>query len=657
MCGITGAVGLNANDVLNAIFYGLNALQNRGNDSFGFSYFNESGLSLEKRSNPNKEYFETLMRDSIIKDKTIKHNIALGHCRWATHGANTDANAHPHLDSTGLFAIVHNGTIDNCSILKEELQTEGYVFLSETDTEVIVNLVSFYFNTDKSQKDDPTSPTVKQGQEQAIEARIINAINLTVKRLNGIWACALITEHQPDSIFVFSKTCPLLLGWAQDLIAIASEQSAFNDQIKHYGRLKDNQVIVIKHKQSQVQPSWFKYITERKSSISSKSPDPYAHWMIKEIHDQPASTALIIQKHLFNQITIPSLNSHLEALLTCDHIILIGCGTSYYAGNYCRHFLTELDLYKTVQCIDASEFDLSYLPKRSKVICFLLSQSGETMDLIKVQLLLKKQAILNIAIVNVEGSTISMGADATVLINAGREIAVASTKSYTNQVVTLRLIALWLSIKQGDTACPPTPPRQGDFNQKGQEQEFIGSNHTESARQLKMLPNQITQTLEDCDALIRQWAATLATCQRVFILGKKIGYSIAKEASLKLKEVGYIHSEAYSASALKHGPYSLIEIGRPIIFIIAQEDQNENANIINTITEVRSRGATIYIVTDCDQTQVFGRESSIIKVPYNRELYGILQILPFQLLAYYLALEKGHNPDFPRNLAKCVTVD
>ena len=649
MCGITASVGNNISETIDAVCTGLNALQNRGNDSFGLSVISEidNKILVEKLANPNKEYFNKLMNEKItnLKDKTSdnSHGIAIGHCRWATHGINTTYNAHPHMDSSEKFVIVHNGTIDNCLELRRKLEGLGYTFNSDTDTEVIVNLVSYHFQRLLLEKGatDVVSRELFVGfpDPPKIEDLVKLAIYKTTKELKGIWACALMTNYLIDKVFIFSQMCPLVIGWSNDYMVktVASEKSAFDSRIKHYGRLKDGLVISLGCEQY-IDSDLFKCVSEYKGLDESSTPDPFSHWMLKEIHDQQLSTTHLMQQYLFtvdgNEIVrMPKLDSYFKDFLTSEHLILIGCGTSYYAGKYCRHFLTDLELFRTVQCIDASEFDLSYLPRDSKVICILLSQSGETMDLIRVQEQLTEKKIINIAVVNVEGSTIFAAADSGLSISAGKEVAVASTKSYTNQVLTIRLICLWL--EQG-----------------------LKKDITLPIRSLKAVPNHITQIIQANDCLIKTWADSLAECERVFILGKKIGYSIAKEASLKLKEVGYIHSEAYSASALKHGPYSLIEEGKPIIFIVSKEDKNEG--IVNTITEVRSRGAVIYLVTDCQYTidsLVFGDKDSYLKLPYNCELFGILQIIPFQLLAYYLALKKGHNPDFPRNLAKSVTVD
>jgi len=625
MCGITGilTIGDGITDIhvaLAAMKFGLIALQNRGNDSFGLAYFRDSEIVIKKRANPNKQYFQTLMKnelEELTNDHQIDNKPILGHCRWSTHGRNTDINAHPHYDSTQQFALVHNGTIENYLELKEKMLCQDITFQSDTDSEVIVNLIAYYYQEFRSD-------TNRNNTEYEI---IRSAVLKTISSLKGIWACALITTYLPNSIIAFSHFCPLILGWGPNILTLASEKSAFDETIKKYGKLKEDTVFLIDR--NPPKDEWFKYIDTNLNIQEPVSPDPFPYWMLREIHEQEQVTYNLLDKYLTESgdIKLDSLEPYFRDLITSEHLILIGCGTSYYAGKYSRHFLTDLNLFRTVQCIDASEFDLSYLPAGSRVVCFLLSQSGETMDLIRVQEQLKEREIPNIAIVNVKGSSIDTGAQATVFIDAKREVAVASTKSYTNQVLTLRLISIWL-------------------------QSALKINTNTVIKNLRAVPKQICQVIQEGESIIRNWAKVLSLCERVFILGKKIGYSIAKEASLKLKEVGYLHSEAYSASALKHGPYSLIEEGKPIIFIISRDDNNEA--ISNTIMEVKSRGALVYIVTDWETPPV---NDSCIKTPYNPELYGILQIIPFQLLAYYLALEKGHNPDFPRNLAKSVTVD
>ena len=660
MCGITGCVNRRSDISINnldIIVWALNILQNRGNDSYGIGcreFMPDDGtskISLFKRANVDKQYFEDIMESDLnyIRDNAALYYPMIGHCRWATHGRTSCANAHPHFDWTRNFALVHNGTIENYDECRQFLSNKGIDSVSQTDTEVIVNLISYYYHDVNG---------------AGTGADIQNAIRDAIQHLKGTWACALISNYHPDDIIVFCNTCPLLVGWSDSLISVASEASAFTDHIEKYGRLKDG-IILILGKKWEIDIEQFEYIRDHSSDGGLTSPAPYKHWMLREINDQSKFSANLLQRYMRKydtgiRIDIPELESVADNLIGARHLLLVGCGTSYYAGCYARSFFCGLNHYETVQCIDASDFDLSYLPLdldlcqdqptvRSHVCCFLLSQSGETMDLIRVQKILKGRHITDIAVCNVPYSSITTSAEATILTSAGREVAVASTKSYTNQIIVLKLVSIWLTqtLRSQTGVKLETSAPQIEANTKaGTELEDLDS----IMGDIVNLSSQINEVIENETKTIQEWSRVLKDCQRVFILGKKFGYNIAKEASLKLKEIGYLHAEAYSSGALKHGPYSLIEEGRPIIFIAGSDD-----DLHVTINEVRSRGALVYVVTDDPAS--YSNSDAIIQIPHNRALPGILQIIPFQLLSYYIAIEKGHNPDFPRNLAKSVTVD
>lgn len=605
MCGIIACIGYN---VYKYILYGINRLQNRGNDSYGIGSVIDGKLVYNKKSNPFKKSIEEVLFNYL--NEYINIHIGIAHCRWSTHGDNSDKNAHPHVDYYNQFMLVHNGTINNYLELKKMLSINGFIFNSETDTEVIVNLISFNYNRTNN---------------------VNHAINTTLSQLDGTFGCVLLCINDDKSLWCFRKHCPLVVGWTDDLksIVVCSEVSGFDTSIKHYHRLEENRIY--KFNENCIIDNIYKIENIQKSiniSIedSNDTPYPHKHWMIKEIYQQ----SKIINHMVHNRIRDNSIifneldNIQFEIL---NNLIIIGCGTSYYAGTSGRHFFQSLNIFNTVLCIDASEFEITDIPKTGSTLFLLLSQSGETLDLIRVQELLNDNKLSTISIVNVIGSTIDINSTATIGMYAGVEHAVASTKSYSCQIVLMKLMSLWL-------------------------QQMFNVDIINQLTPLHNISYDIDNLIKNCYDRINNWSKILSRVNSVFILGRKTCYSIAKEASLKLKEVAYIHAEAYSASALKHGPYSLIEVGNPIIFIISKNDNNYN--ICNTISEVKARGALTWVVSDDDKLEVFDDK---IDIPYNQSLYGILHIIPFQILSYLIAINKGHNPDYPRNLAKSVTVD
>jgi glucosamine--fructose-6-phosphate aminotransferase (isomerizing) len=610
MCGIIACLANNCQECQSTIVSGINKLQNRGNDSYGIGTVRDGQFHLAKIANPEKRSFRELIETDLTYFSV--GTTGLAHCRWATHGANTDLNAHPHLDHSRRFMLVHNGTIDNYLELREFLLQRGVTFQSDTDTEVIVNLIGYHYGT----RDASVPP----------EERIRESIEATIEQLKGIWACVVISTETPETLWAFHYFCPLLVAWNEETrhVVIASERTGFGSQVTHCSKLPERVVYSITRESI----PRIEVESVDHSTSDRDDPSPFRHWMIREIHEQGNCLLHLINQRVNRErICFPELAPHLKKMVKAQHVILIGCGTSYYAGKYSRHFLQELDMYSTIQCIDASEFDMSYLPTLGSSYCVLLSQSGETMDLIRVQQQLNDAGIFNLAIINVPKSTIQRQAGASILMEAGIEVAVASTKSYSCQIVAMKLVSLWL------------------------EQE-VGVDIKSKFKPLTDIARQVEEVIDTYSNKLERWSQRLSVCRHLFILGKKNGYSLAKEASLKLKEVGYLHAESYSSSALKHGPYSLIEPGNPIVFILSRDDATDA--IHNTIAEVRSRGALTWVITDWEDAPV---ADDTIQLPYNGELYGILHIVPFQLLSYYIAMNKGHNPDYPRNLAKSVTVD
>jgi glucosamine--fructose-6-phosphate aminotransferase (isomerizing) len=614
MCGIIGYLG--SDYFYDYIFSGLKLLQNRGYDSVGISYIENSTLITKKYASTNTNNSLEKLEKEIEKNKTLNKNSnynAIGHTRWATHGGKTDINAHPHSDNLNRIAIVHNGIIENYLELKNGLLSEGYSFQSQTDTEIISVLIGKYLDKNNS---------------------VENSIKLCLEQLLGTWALAIIHCDYPDKIWVTRNGSPLLIGLDDEYILIASEQIAFHNYIKKYIVLENHDILEITKKNNIIHYSKNiqRYKMNKNLSVDIELyPTNYDHWMIKEILEQPKSVERAINNggRIENNVKVKlgGLDSYRNNLLEIEHLILLGCGTSFYAGLWSLDIFKFLHIFNTVTIYDGAEFSEKDIPNRGKTGVIFLSQSGETKDLHRCIQIAKDQNLITIGVVNVVDSLISRETDCGVYLNAGREVAVASTKSFTNQCIVLTLIAVWFSQNIG--------------TMEEKRRKIISD--------LQNLPYQISILFEKIDE-IKNISLKLVDKKSIFLLGKGKDEAIAKEGSLKLKEIGYIHAEGYSSSALKHGPFSLIEKDLPIILFDLNDEYREKNN--NAYNEVSARGALVIIITDSEI-----KRETVIKIPKNVTFGGLLGNICIQLLSYYLALELGHNPDFPRNLAKVVTVE
>jgi len=607
MCGIVGYLGIE--NYYDYIINGLKLLQNRGYDSAGITYIYDNNLTTKKYSSSQiSNSIELLENNIVLKQES---SIAIGHTRWATHGTINNINAHPHHDNKNMFSIVHNGIIENFHFIKNDLLKEGYHFLSQTDTEVI---------------------SVLLGKFYALENNIEKAIEKTVNKLQGTWALVIIHKDFPDQIWFTRNGSPLLLGIDDQFVLIVSEQLAFNNSIKKYIIIENHDIISVKIKDSRIelQESLNRYTVQKKlkDDIVSK-PENYEHWTLKEIMEQPSS----INRSINNggriadstNVKLGGLDEHKSKLLECEHLILLGCGTSYYSGLWSCEIFKILDIFTTVQIFDGAEFDVHDIPKKGKTCLIFLSQSGETKDLHRCIQIAKDFELYTIGVVNVPDSLIARETDCGVYLNAGREIAVASTKSFTSQCIILSMIGIWFSQNRGTSI--------------RKRKTIIDS--------IRSLPFQIQNTLNN--DILRTFSDLLDK-NTVFILGKGKEFAIAKEGALKIKEISYIHAEGYSSSALKHGPFALIENNLPVIILDIGEKYREKNR--NAYEELKSRNARIIFITD----EKSGLENEIL-VDKNEIFGGLLANICIQLLTYYKAISKNINPDFPRNLAKVVTVE
>ncbi len=607
MCGISGFIG-NEN-AFQRIFDALLQLQNRGYDSAGISVIENENIITHKYASIN----ETSALDNLNK-YSYNANIGIGHTRWATHGAKTNINSHPHLSHDNKFSLVHNGIIENYMDIKIFLSSKGIKNISQTDTEVIVNLLAYFY----SELND-----------------IEFAIEETSKKLTGTWGIAIICEDEPDKIFCTRHGSPLLIGIDDRMAMITSEQSGFCNLFQKYIVLNNQDICTISFKNDKIEINTKDSYLEKTALNTNNqlTPAPYPHWTIKEINEQIDSSlrAISLGGRLLsnNRVQLGGLNEKEEDLKEIDNLIILGCGTSYHSGMFGINLFKEISEFNCVQLFDGAEFTKTDIPKKGKTCLILLSQSGETKDLHRCIKIANDSNLYMIGVVNVVDSLIAREVHCGCYLNAGREVAVASTKAYTSQVILLTMIATWFAQIKG-------------------EHELKRKRIVDDLRQLYL---DIEKTIAICEEKIDAFVPLFDNRNSCFLLGKNRGESIAREGALKIKEISYIHAEGYSTSSLKHGPFALLDEGFPVV-LIAPEDEYYSKSL-NAYEEIKSRQAEIIMITDdkdCD------KKNSII-IPYNLTFRHLLCVIPLQILAYKLSLSRGLNPDMPRNLAKVVTVE
>jgi glutamine---fructose-6-phosphate transaminase (isomerizing) len=607
MCGI---IGLISNfESSKTILEGLKQLQNRGYDSAGICMNLNQKFLIEKYSSKDNETAISKLNNNLhnLKDS----NIGIGHTRWATHGSKNDINSHPHISSDGKFCLVHNGIIENYMEIKNFLIRENYKFKSQTDSEVIVNLLAYNYKSVNN---------------------IENAIKKTINKLEGTWGLAILFLNDVNTIYCTRHGSPLLVSSNENLSMVVSEQSGFCGLVNNYIVLENNDICILKKNSINTTISYSK--KDINLSIYDLSPKPFKYWTEKEINEQLYSSERAISlggRLIQNRIKLGGIENHKEILSTIDNLILLGCGTSYNAGQIGTYYFKELCNFNTVQIFDGAEFSNKDIPKNGKTALILLSQSGETLDLVRCINIGKDNNLFLIGIVNVVDSLIARSVNCGCYLNAGREVAVASTKSFTSQVIILSMLSVW-------------------FSQIHNKKETIREKYIMDLRNLKMA---IEKTIKISYQKIEQ-ILEYFNHNSCFLLGKGKCEFIAKEGALKIKEICYIHAEGYSSSSLKHGPFALLYKDFPVI-IIALDDENYN-KIENAIQEVLAREAKVIIITN-KKINVVSPNITIINLPYNKTYGDLLSIIPIQLLAFKLSVQKNINPDMPRNLAKVVTVE
>lgn len=559
--------------------------------------------------------------ENLDKEHNLVGTIGIAHTRWATHGKPSKENSHPHMDNSKKFAVVHNGIIENYNDLREFLTINGYEFLSQTDTEVIPNLIHYYYINDLKNDDE----------------RFLRAVKSAVDDLKGSYAIEVISSLYPDRVIVVRKDSPLVIGKGKSENHIASDIPALLAYTKEFYLLDDNEYAVIYKDNIKF---YDHTLTEHNKPIKNIEWDANAaekggfeDYMLKEIFEQPNSIRETIGSRLKlgEKCSFDDISFSKEYLSSVNKIYIVACGTAMHAGLTGKNLIEKLcNIPVTVDI--ASEFRYRDPIIDDKTLCIYISQSGETADTIAALKLAKSKGAKTLAVSNVIGSSITREADYTIYTHAGPEIAVASTKAYTSQVVLLAILAIYFA-------------------------EVLGSADEKLLEDLKTdildLPSKIDTILDNKEEIVN-FAKKVYTEKDMFFLGRGTDYNVALEGSLKLKEISYIHSEAYAAGELKHGPIALIENGITVISVITDESLVEKS--ISNIQEVITRGAKTLVVTN--QTLPNANFDFVINIPTTNKLISpILSVIPLQLLAYYISKNKGLDVDKPRNLAKSVTVE
>ena len=597
-----------------------NSFPKKGVFSAPKEIFNTDKFEVNKCASTNKlNALDKLINMTDIKELKDNIYIGIGHNRWATHGVKNDTNAHPHLSGDANFVIVHNGIIENYNEIKQKLIKEGFISNSQTDTEVIVNLLQYNYNSN-------------------VECtNMIDIIKQTIEELRGTYGLLIQSLYEPNKLYCVRNGSPLLIGQNEEEIIVTSEQSGFCNKMSNYITLHNDDICIItKTDDNIVINTSHNYIKKNVTLFdSNQTPHPYEHWTLKEINDQPDVILNSINKggriKNASEVKLGGLEQHVDNLKNIDNIIILGCGTSYFAGLYGMYFFKQLCQFNTVQVFDGAEFNEQDIPIIGNTVFILVSQSGETKDLHRCIEISKNNNITTIGIVNVVDSLIAREVDCGIYCNAGKEVGVASTKAFTSQVVCLSMAAIWFSTLQ-------------NINEK---------KRVRMVSDLHNLSSDIKLTLELCSENIKEYI-TKINKSNMFLLGKGSDEFIAKEGALKIKEISYIHSEGYSSSSLKHGPFALLDENFPVI--ILNMDQNHRAKTLNCYQEVSSRNAPVLLITN-DMSISSEVSCDIIYVPENKSYASLIGIIPIQLLAYHLSISKSINPDKPKNLAKVVTVE
>ena len=608
MCGIVGYIG--THQAAPVLLDGLAKLEYRGYDSAGIAVYDGEKIRMEKAVGRLK-VLEELTQDGA----TLPGTVGIGHTRWATHGVPSDLNAHPHFNHDHSIVVVHNGIIENYLKLKKKLAGKGYEFLSETDTEVIAHMLDYYY------KGDP-----------------LDAISKVMHRMEGSYGLGIMFRDHPDEVYAVRKDSPLIVGTSPEGNLIASDVPAVLKYTRDVYYLENEEIVKLTrdglHFYNIDEEELEKEATHIDWDMNAAEKGGYEHFMLKEIHEQPKAVKDTLTPRIKNgDVVIEELGMTDEEIRAIRKIFIVACGSAYHTGVTAKYVFEKLARIP-VEVDLASEFRYRdpILPENTLVV--IVSQSGETADTLAALRLAKEKGVRTLGIVNVVGSSIAREADNVMYTWAGPEIAVATTKAYSTQLIAQYLLAMKFAKVRGTVS-------QNDFD------AMIQS--------LERLPEQISLLLSHKEN-VQRFANRYLAAEHVFFIGRGIDYAISMEGSLKLKEISYIHSEAYAAGELKHGTISLIEDGRLVVAVLTQPELYKKT--ISNIQEVKTRGAFVMAVTTVGNTEVEKVADYVVYLPETNPIFAnSLAIIPLQLFGYYVSIGRGLDVDKPRNLAKSVTVE
>ncbi len=615
MCGIVGYIG--KREAYPIILNGLKRLEYRGYDSAGIALFDGTDIQLCKTKGKVVN-----LEEKAEKEISRKGHLGIGHTRWATHGVPNDVNSHPHYSNSGDLVIIHNGIIENYDSLKKELIKRGYTFSSDTDTEVLVNLI----------EDIQINEKVKLGK----------AVQIALNQVVGAYAIALFDKKKPDEIVVAKLGSPLAIGVGEDEFFVASDASPFIEYTNNAIYLEDEEMAIIrlgrdvKVRKIKDDKLVAPYIQELQLNLEQIEKGGYDHFMLKEIHEQPAVIKDTYRGRLLAEkgiVKLGGLEDYIEKFINADRIIIVACGTSWHAGLVAEYIFEDL-VRIPVEVEYASEFRYRNPIISEKDVVIAISQSGETADTLAAIKLAKSKGAFVYGVCNVVGSTISRETHSGTYTHAGPEIGVASTKAFTTQITVLAMMALRLAKAKGTIG-------HRDF------MLYL--------RELELIPSHVEEALKTEDK-IKEIAAVFKDVRNFLYLGRGYNFPVALEGALKLKEISYIHAEGYPAAEMKHGPIALIDEQMPVVVIAIKSDHYDK--VVSNIQEIKARKGKIIAVVSKGDTAVRELADYVMEVPHTPEaLSPLVTTIPLQLLSYHIAVMLGRNVDQPRNLAKSVTVE
>ncbi len=616
MCGIVGYIGFR--DAYPLIIKGLKRLEYRGYDSAGIMLYDGADMKISKTKGKVSD-----LELRSVKENVTKGTIGMGHTRWATHGVPNDINSHPHLSNSGNLAIIHNGIIENYEPLKKELLKRGYTFTSDTDTEVLVNLIE-----DVQKKDN-----LKLGK----------AVQVALNQVVGAYAICVFDKQNPDEIIVARLGSPLAIGIGENEFFIASDATPFIEYTSNAIYLDDEEMAIVslhnplKIRRIKDDALVDPYVQELQMNLEQIEKGGYDHFMLKEIYEQPSVIKDTYRGRLHANsgiIQMAGVEDNIEKFLHADRIIIIACGTSWHAGLVAEYVIEEFARIP-VEVEYASEFRYRNPIISSNDVVIAISQSGETADTLAAIKLAKEKGAFVFGVCNVVGSSISRETNAGAYTHAGPEIGVASTKAFTTQITVLTMIALRLAKAKGTMS-------NSDFHRYLQE--------------LEVIPEKVAETLKTTNDIAKSIATIYKDAPNCLYLGRGYNFPVALEGALKLKEISYIHAEGYPAAEMKHGPIALIDEKMPVVVIAPKQGHYDK--VVSNIQEIKSRSGKIIAIVTKGDTQVKELADHVIEVPETSDaLSPLLTTIPLQLLSYHIAVMRGCNVDQPRNLAKSVTVE